>query len=111
MLAEAKKKHCKLTPVTYHTMIRGYCKLEQFEKAVKLLQEMEKYGVQANTDEYNKLIQSLCLKAADWGMAEKLMEEMTRKGLHLNGITKSLVRAVKELEEEAVETTEPSVEA
>lgn len=110
MLTEAKKKHCKLTPVTYHTIIRGYCKLEQFEKAVKLLQEMEEYGVQLNTDEYNKLIQSLCLKAADWGMAEKLMEEMTRKGLHLNGITKSLVRAVKELEEEAVGTKEVSLE-
>lgn len=111
MLAEAKKNHCKLTPVTYHTLIRGYCKLEQFEKAVKLLQEMEDYGVQPNTDEYNKLIQSLCLKAADWGMAEKLLEEMTKKGLHLNGITKSLIRAVKELEEEAVVNNEVSVEA
>nr|XP_043623047.1 pentatricopeptide repeat-containing protein At3g02650, mitochondrial-like [Erigeron canadensis]XP_043623048.1 pentatricopeptide repeat-containing protein At3g02650, mitochondrial-like [Erigeron canadensis]XP_043623049.1 pentatricopeptide repeat-containing protein At3g02650, mitochondrial-like [Erigeron canadensis] len=111
ILAEAKKNHCKLTPVTFHTMIRGYCKLEQFGKAVKLLGEMEKYGVQPNADEYNKLIQSLCLKAADWSMAEKLMENMTRKGLHLNGITKSLIRAVKELENEAMVTKEASVEA
>ncbi|KAD5316980.1 hypothetical protein R6Q59_032246 [Mikania micrantha] len=111
MLTKAKKNHCKLTPVTYHTIIRGYCKIEQFEKAVKLLQEMEEYGVRPNSDEYNKLIQSLCLKAADWAMAEKLMEEMTKKGLHLNGITKSLIRAVKELEEEANGTKEVSVEA
>nr|XP_043607796.1 pentatricopeptide repeat-containing protein At3g02650, mitochondrial-like [Erigeron canadensis] len=111
ILAEAKKNHCKLTPVTFHTMIRGYCKLEQFRKAVKLLGEMEKYGVQPNGDEYNKLIQSLCLKAADSGTAEKLMEDMTKKGLHLNGITKSLIRAVKELENEAMVTKEASVEA
>ncbi|XP_071698206.1 small ribosomal subunit protein mS80 (rPPR6)-like [Rutidosis leptorrhynchoides] len=111
MLAEAKKKHCKLTPVTYHTMISGYCKLEQYEKAVKLLHEMEEFGVQPNADEYSKLIQSVCLKAADWGMAEKLLDEMMKKGLHLNGITKSLVRAVKELEKEASETKNVSVEA
>ncbi|KAM0015831.1 putative tetratricopeptide-like helical domain superfamily [Helianthus debilis subsp. tardiflorus] len=111
MLTEAKKNHCKLTPVIYHTIIRGYCKLEQFGKAVKLLEEMEEYGVRPNTDEYNKLIQSLCLKAADWVMAEKLMEEMTKKGLHLNGITKSLIRAVKELEEEGKEAKEATVAA
>ncbi|KAL4562786.1 hypothetical protein LXL04_026817 [Taraxacum kok-saghyz] len=100
VLTEAKKNHCKLTPVTYHTMIRGYCKLEQFGKAIKLLNEMESFGVKPNGDEYNKLIQTVCLKAADWVMAEKLMEEMEKKGLCLNGITKSLVRAVKELEDE-----------
>ncbi|CAH1420263.1 unnamed protein product [Lactuca virosa] len=110
MLVEAKKSHCKLTPVTYHTMIRGYCKLEKFGQAVKLLNEMESYGVRANSDEYGKLIQSVCLKAANWRMGEKLMEEMERKGLHLNGITKSLVRAVKELEEEAKATENVSVE-
>ncbi|PWA91896.1 tetratricopeptide repeat (TPR)-like superfamily protein [Artemisia annua] len=110
ILTEAKKNHCKLTPVTYHTMIRGYCKLERFGKAVQLLEEMEEYGVQPKADEYNKLIQSLCLKAADWGMAQKLMEEMTKKGLHLNGITKSLIRAVQELEEETKVTKEASVE-
>ncbi|MFS7956010.1 putative tetratricopeptide-like helical domain superfamily [Helianthus anomalus] len=111
MLTEAKKNHCKLTPVIYHTIIRGYCKLEQFGKAVKLLEEMEEYGVRPNTDEYNKLIQSLCLKAADWVMAEKLREEMTKKGLHLNGITKSLIRAVKELEEEGKGAKEATVAA
>ncbi|CAK9140123.1 unnamed protein product [Ilex paraguariensis] len=111
VLAEAKKKHPKLGPMTYHTLIRGYCKLEHFDMALKLLREMEEYGVQPSFDEYNKLIQSLCLKAVDWGMAEKLLEEMKEKGLHLNGITKGLIRAVKELEEEGMETEEASVEA
>ncbi|KAF3947415.1 hypothetical protein CMV_026447 [Castanea mollissima] len=100
LLSEAKKKHSKLTTVTYHTLIRGYCKLEEFDKALKLLAEMKDFGVQPNVDEYNKLIQSLFLKALDWETAEKLLEEMKEKGLHLNGITKGLIRAVKEMEEE-----------
>ena len=111
VLSEAKRNHSKLSPVTYHTLIRGYCKLEQFDKAVELLGEMKEHGVQPNTDEYNKLIQSLCLKALDWQTAEKLLEEMKQNGLHLSGITRGLIRAVKELEEEGRATEELRVEA
>lgn len=106
LLSEAKKNHSKLSPVTYHTLIRGYCKLEEFDRAVELLGEMKEHGVQPNTDEYNKLIQSLCLKAVDWKTAETLLEEMKEDGLHLNGITRGLIRAVKEMEEEGLETEE-----
>lgn len=109
ILSEAKKKHSKLSPVTYHTLIRGYCKLEQFDKALELLAEMKDFGVQPNVDEYNKLIQSLCLKALDWETAEKLMEKM-EDGCNLNGITRGLIRAVKELEGEGFEK-EASVDA
>ncbi|WOL18750.1 pentatricopeptide repeat-containing protein [Canna indica] len=98
---EAKKKHPKLSPVTYHILIRGYCKMEEYDKALNCLKEMKDDGLQPNSDEYNKLIQSLCLKALDWSTAEKLLEEMTDSGLFLNGQTRSLITAVKELEEEA----------
>ena len=64
-----KKKHVKLGSVMFHTLIRGYCKLEQFDEALKLLGEMKDYGVLPSVDEYDKLIQSLCLKALDWEMA------------------------------------------
>lgn len=111
ILNEAKKNHSRLSPVTYHTLIRGYCKLEEFDCALKLLNEMKDVGVQPNVDEYNKLIQSLCLKALDWRTAEKLLEDMRLKGLHLNGITRALIRAVKELEEDAIENGEALVEA
>ncbi|KAJ0046377.1 hypothetical protein Pint_05111 [Pistacia integerrima] len=110
ILSEAKKKHSRLSPVTYHTLIRGYCKLEEFDNALTLLNEMKDAGVQPNVDEYNKLIQSLCLKAVDWKTAEKLLEEMKEKGLHLNGITQALIRAVKELEE-GVDDGVASIEA
>ncbi|RDY14038.1 Pentatricopeptide repeat-containing protein, mitochondrial, partial [Mucuna pruriens] len=103
IFAEAKKKHVKLDPVMFHTLIRGYCKLEQFDEALKLLAEMKDFGVRPSVDEYDKLIQSLCLKALDWEMAEKLQEEMKENGLHLKGITRGLIRAVKEMEKEVVE--------
>ncbi|KAH7542123.1 small ribosomal subunit protein mS80 (rPPR6) [Ziziphus jujuba] len=111
ILSEAKKKHSKLSPVTYHTLIRGFCKLEEFDKALKLMSEMEDFGVQATVDEYQKLIQSLCLKALDWETAEKLLEEMKEKGLHLNGITRGLIKAVKELNEEVLGTGQMITEA
>lgn len=104
ILSEAKKKHAKLTPVAYHTLISSFCKLEEFDKALELLHEMKDYGVQPTADEYNKLIQSLCLKALDWETSEKLLKEMKDSGLHLNGITRGLIRAVKELQMEKVET-------
>ncbi|KAE9600768.1 hypothetical protein Lal_00011229 [Lupinus albus] len=100
---EAKKKHVKLTPVIYHTIIRGYCKLEQFDEALKLLTEMKDFGVRPTVDEYEKLIQSLCLKALDWETAEKLQEEMKENGLHLKGISRALIRAVKEMEKEVAD--------
>ncbi|KAL2900313.1 hypothetical protein RDABS01_025395 [Bienertia sinuspersici] len=106
VLSMAKKKHPKLCPATFHTLIRGYCNLGEFEKAVKLLSEMKNYGVEPNVDEYNKLIQSLCLKQLDWKTAEKLLEEMKAKGLHLPGITRGLISAVKELEQEAIGSEE-----
>ena len=93
-----KKKHVKLGSVMFHTLIRGYCKLEQFDEALKLLGEMKDYGVRPSVDEYDKLIQSLCLKALDCDMAEKLHEEMKESGLHLKGITRGLIRVVKEME-------------
>ncbi|KAK5773388.1 hypothetical protein PVK06_049694 [Gossypium arboreum] len=111
ILSEAKKKHTKLSPATYHTLIRGYCKIEEFDKALNLLAEMKDFGVQPNVDEYNKLIQSLCLKVLDWQTAEKLFDEMKENGLYLNGITRSLIMAVKELESEGTDIMEATTKA
>ncbi|CAN6445512.1 unnamed protein product [Victoria cruziana] len=109
--SEAKKRHSKLTPVTYHAMIRGYVKLEKYDKALGLLNEMKEYGVSPTTDEYTKLIQSICKKALDWKTAEKLLEDMKKSGLHVDGLTSSLVSAIKELFEEEVNFESESIEA
>ncbi|XP_051124525.1 pentatricopeptide repeat-containing protein At3g02650, mitochondrial-like [Andrographis paniculata] len=106
---EAKRSHSKLSRVTFHSLIRGFCKLEQFDKAVNLLKQMKAYGVSPLHDEYNKLIKSLCMKATDWKTAEMLEEQMEKDGLILNGRTKALIKAVKELDQETtVETSSHS---
>ena len=61
------------------------------------------YGVRPSVDEYDKLIQSVCLEGLNWEMAEKLQEEMKGSGLRLKGMTRGLIRAVKETEKEVVE--------
>uniref|UniRef100_A0A0D9V903 Pentacotripeptide-repeat region of PRORP domain-containing protein n=1 Tax=Leersia perrieri TaxID=77586 RepID=A0A0D9V903_9ORYZ len=100
LLRDARKIHPRLSRVTYHTLIRGYCKMEEFEKALECLKDMKEDGMEPNMDEYNKLIQSLCLKALDWRTAENLLKEMEVGGLCLKGTTRSLIAAVKELEME-----------
>ncbi|XP_026665602.2 pentatricopeptide repeat-containing protein At3g02650, mitochondrial [Phoenix dactylifera] len=111
IFCEAKKRHPKLSPVTYHILIRGYCQMEEFEKALECMKEMKEDGLQPNTDEYNKMIQSLCLKALDWRTAEKLLAEMKESGLHLKGITRGLIAAIKELEEEEIQSKGRSLQA
>jgi len=44
------------------------------------------YGVRPIVDEYDKLIESVCLEGLDWEMAEKLHEEMKGSGLRLKGM-------------------------
>ncbi|KAL5990800.1 hypothetical protein ACLOJK_011704 [Asimina triloba] len=111
IFSEAEQKHSKLSPITYHILIRGYCKLEDFDKALEYLAKMKEGGVKPNADEYNKLIQSLCLKALDWRTSNKLLEEMKENGLFLNGITRGLVKAVKDLEEEELQAGGSHIEA
>ncbi|KAL6840341.1 hypothetical protein ACP4OV_030151 [Aristida adscensionis] len=106
LLREAKKIHKKLNRVIYHILIRGYCKIEEFGKAIECLKEMQKDGLQPNVDEYDKLIQTLCLKAMDWKKAETLLDEMENSGLGLKGISRSLITAVKELEREEMQSKE-----
>ncbi|XP_045815651.1 DNA topoisomerase 1-like isoform X7 [Trifolium pratense] len=78
ILEEAKKKDSKLTvALLYHALIVGYCKLQQFDRALKLLTEMKDFGVlYTNLDEYHKLIHSFCLMDMEWKLAIEQLEEM-----------------------------------
>ncbi|KAG5022919.1 hypothetical protein JHK82_018817 [Glycine max] len=96
IFVEAKKKHVKLGHLMFHALIHGYCKLSLGARL----------WCRPSVDEYDKLIQSLCLKALDWEMAEKLHEEMKGSGLRLKCMMRGLIRAVKEMDKEVVEALE-----
>ncbi|CAA6663887.1 unnamed protein product [Spirodela intermedia] len=91
---EAKARHPNLISTTYHILIR----------VIARWRKMKNDGLQPNADEYNKMVQSLCLKALDWRAAEKLLEEVKETGLHLNPMTQSLISAIKELEQEELKS-------
>ena len=78
ILEEARKKDSKLIiALLYHSLIVGYCKLHNFDKALKLLTQMKNFGVSCtNLDELHKLVHSLCLKAMDRKMTIVQLEEM-----------------------------------
>ncbi|KAK2374085.1 pentatricopeptide repeat-containing protein [Trifolium repens] len=78
LLEEAKKKDSKsIVALLYHTLIVGYCKLQKFDDALKLLTQMKDFGVSdTNLDEYHNLIHSLCLTAMDRKMAIEQLDEM-----------------------------------
>ncbi|XP_006589986.1 protein MAIN-LIKE 1-like [Glycine max] len=47
------------------------------------------YRVRPSVDEYDKLIEFVCLEGLDWEMEKKLHEEMKRSGFCLKGITRA----------------------
>jgi hypothetical protein len=45
LLWEARKIHRKLSSVTYHTLIRGYCKMEEFLKSANQLTDADHFSL------------------------------------------------------------------
>jgi hypothetical protein len=45
LLQEAKKIHRKQSSVTYHTLIHGYCKMEEFFKSVNQLTDADHFSL------------------------------------------------------------------
>ncbi|KAG4969543.1 hypothetical protein JHK82_035238 [Glycine max] len=86
--------------ISFSKLRKGKAALE-FHEALKLSAGVRLW-CRPSVDEYDKLIQSLCLKALDWEMAEKLQEEMKGSGLHLKGMTRGLIKVVKEMDKEVV---------
>jgi pentatricopeptide repeat protein len=46
--------------ITFSTMIKGYCKGRQIEKALSLLQDMEKAQIKPDEVLYNSLLDGCC---------------------------------------------------
>jgi len=75
ILEEAKRKDYKLIiAILHHTLTVGYCILEKFDEALKLLTQMKDLGVSCTN--HDKLIHSLHLKAMDRKMSREQLEEM-----------------------------------
>jgi pentatricopeptide repeat protein len=65
---------------TYNTLINGFCKEGNLEKARELLQEISEKGCRPNLLTYNTLIDGLC-KHHKLDEAQKIFYDMPKQGL------------------------------
>nr|GMD50688.1 pentatricopeptide repeat-containing protein At3g02650, mitochondrial [Ipomoea batatas] len=75
----------------------------EMEEATKSLKMMEDRGLKPDVYTYTVIISGYVKKLEMDEAAEKLLEEMKGNGVHLNAITKGLIRAVKDMEQDELE--------
>lgn len=103
VFSKAENADIKFHSFTYQILIDGFCRLGNLEKAHHYFSELKKSGRCPNTESYSKLIRACCIKSFDWRTAQTLLNEMEKRGFSPSGYTRSLVPAMKELEEKALQ--------
>lgn len=96
--------------ISYQILIDGFCRLGSLEKAHHYFSELKKSGRWPNKDSYSKLIRACCIEGFDWRTAQTLLDEMEERGLSASEYTRSLVPAMKELEEEALRAKQEALQ-
>jgi len=102
VFSKVENANIKLHFITYQILIDGFCRLGNLEKAHHYFSELKKSGRWPNKDSYSKLIRACCIEGFDWRTAQTLLNEMEERGLSPSEYTRSLVPAMKELEEDAL---------
>ncbi|CAA7048629.1 unnamed protein product [Microthlaspi erraticum] len=70
ILRAAFATHEKLSPLTYHILIWGYCKVEEYAEALRLLK-------------------------LEWESAMRIQKEMNEKGFRLNAKTAGVMKELQ----------------
>jgi pentatricopeptide repeat protein len=80
LLQKMKKEGVTANAVTYNSLIDGYCKERNMEKALEVCSEMTKIGIEPNIITFSTLIDAYC-KMGNMEAAMGLYSEMVVKGL------------------------------
>lgn len=110
VFSKAQNAEIKSHFISYQILIDGFCRLGNLEKAHYYFSELKKSGRWPNKDSYSKLIRACCLEGFDWRTAQTLLDEMEERGLSASEYTRSLVPAMKELEEEALRAKQEALQ-
>jgi len=81
-----ESKSCEPDVVSFTTLIDGYSKRGEFQKAVECLKEMMERGCSPNVMTYNALVEGLCL-SGEVDEAKMMMSRMRLNGLKDNVAT------------------------
>lgn len=88
---EMKSGDCpKPDLITYSTMIKGYCHQKNIERALMILDEMEKVGIKPDEVVYNSLLDGCC-KADDIQIGLMVYQNMLRLGIKPSNVTYSIL--------------------
>ncbi len=95
MIEEGKQreKEDPLVPdlITYSTIIKGLCKSDQMEKAVKLYEELKEKGTKLDEVVYNSLLDGCVKHEGHLDQAQKLISDMKAQGIPLSNYTYSIL--------------------
>lgn len=110
VFSKTERDNIKSHFISYQILIDGFCRLGSLEKAHHYFSELKKSGRWPNKDSYSKLIRACCIEGFDWRTAQTLLDEMEERGLSASEYTRSLVPAMKELEEEALRAKQEALQ-
>lgn len=81
---------CQPDLITYSTLIKGYCKEKNIERALIMLDEMENSGIKADEVLYNSLLDGCC-KSNEIDMALKVYHNMRTLRIKPSNVTFSIL--------------------
>ena len=84
---------CTATPpdlITYSTMIKGFCRSKNIERALILLEEMDKENIRADEVLYNSLLDGCC-KSNEIDIALMVYDNMRTLVIKPSNVTYSIL--------------------
>ncbi|XP_052190407.1 pentatricopeptide repeat-containing protein At3g22670, mitochondrial [Diospyros lotus] len=75
---------------TFNTLIHGWCKARQMERAWSALKEMEEHGLRPDAVSYTCFVESYC-RDKDFRKVDEILEVMQEKGCAPSAVTYTIV--------------------
>ena len=84
------KTSVPLSSLSFNILINGWCKVRNFEKARKVMEDMKEHGFEPNVFTYNNFVESYC-HDKDFCKVDQVFEEMRENGCPPNAVTYTIL--------------------
>lgn len=75
---------------SFNVLIHGYCKARKLDEAWKLMDEVEKHGLEPDVISYTAFIEAHC-RDKDFRKVDKILVQMEQKGCRPNAVTFTII--------------------